>query len=234
MTATHAKQPSYAEVLRTTLRILTFRARREELVALGHRHLVFGLLCTWLVGIGRWWDDPGASPLLHTGLGSVVYVFALSLLLWLIAWPLRPEDWSYRNVLTYVSLTAPPAILYAIPVERWFGLDAAAQVNVWFLLVVAVWRVALLVVYLKRLAKLRGGRAAVAVLLPIMGIITVLTRLNLHQVVFNLMGGLRERTAHDDVYLILLGLTLLSVYGLIPVLIWYGVQVLWAWKPPEE
>src|SRR3712207_7552248 len=45
--------------------------------------LAFGLACTWLVGVGRYWDNPRASLLQHLGVGSVVYVFALALLLWL-------------------------------------------------------------------------------------------------------------------------------------------------------
>src|SRR3954454_22335388 len=101
------------DLLRTALRVLTFRASREELHSLDRRHLAFGLVCTWLVGIGRWWDDPGAPLFLHLGLGSVLYVFILSLLLWLIVWPLRPRDWSYERLLTYVTLTSPPAALYA-------------------------------------------------------------------------------------------------------------------------
>jgi hypothetical protein len=56
-------------LLRTTFRILTFRASRQELEDLDRRHLCFGLARTWIVGIGRWWDDPGARLLQHLGLG---------------------------------------------------------------------------------------------------------------------------------------------------------------------
>ena len=222
------------DVLRITLRILTFRARREELQSLEARHLAFGLLCTWLVGIGRWWDDPGAHPLQHQGLGSVAYVFVLSGFLWLLLWPLRPRDWSYRRLLTYVSLTSPPAALYALPVERWYGLDIAAQVNVWFLAVVAVWRVALLAFYLRRLGQLGVGRAWVGVLLPIMTIIVSLASLNLERVVFEVMGGLRQRTAADDAYMVLVLLTFLSYLGAIPVLIWYAMEIQIAWGKTRE
>ncbi|HTE19401.1 MAG TPA: hypothetical protein VK689_13585 [Armatimonadota bacterium] len=222
------------DVLRIAFRILTFRATREELQRLELRHLAFGLLCTWLVGIGRWWDDPGAHPLQHLGLGSLAYVFVLSGFLWLLLWPLRPQDWSYRRLLTYVSLTSPPAALYALPVERWYGLDIAAQVNVWFLAAVAVWRVALLAVYLRRLGRFGAGRTCVGVLLPIMLIIASLAFLNLERGVFEIMGGLRQRTAADDAYGVLLLLTFLSFWGGLPVLIWYCGEIQIAWGKTHE
>jgi hypothetical protein len=56
-----------------------------------------------------------------------VYVFVLALVLWLFVAPLRPRHWSYRNVL-FIGLTAAPAFLYAIPVERMMSLDMAIRV----------------------------------------------------------------------------------------------------------
>ena len=67
------------DLLTTQLRVLTFRISREELLKLNRRHLAWGLAWTWIVGIGRWWDDPGARLLQHLGLGSVIYIFVLSL-----------------------------------------------------------------------------------------------------------------------------------------------------------
>ncbi|HWN11147.1 MAG TPA: hypothetical protein VNO50_18050 [Pyrinomonadaceae bacterium] len=76
----------------TAIRLLTFRLTREEFLHFNYRHLAFGIACTWLVGIGRWWDDPGAHLLQHLGIGSIVYIFLLALLLWLIVWPLKPQN----------------------------------------------------------------------------------------------------------------------------------------------
>jgi|GEM_PF-4987218 len=45
--------------------------------------------------------------------------------------------------LAFVTLTAPPALLYAIPVERFMTPSAASVTNAWFLAVVAAWRVGL-------------------------------------------------------------------------------------------
>src|SRR5262245_45513490 len=104
-----------------------------EFAALGRSHLVVALICTWLVGMGRWWDDPGANLAQHVGLGSLSYVFVLSALIWLVVLPLRPMLWSYTRTLTFVAMTSPPAILYAIHVERTYALDTASCHNLWYL-----------------------------------------------------------------------------------------------------
>lgn len=211
-------------VLRTAFRLLTFRASREELVGLATPHLALGLAATWIVGMGRWWDDPGAHLLQHLGVGSVLYVFILALLLWLLIKPLGPRDWSYQGVLAFVALTSPPAILYAVPVERFLDLDTARQVNVWFLAFVAAWRVGLLAFYLRRLAQLPWTSVIVATLLPLSVIVSVLTALNLERAVFDIMSGLREDgTAGDEAYGVLIALTVLSTILVGPLLLVYLV-----------
>ena len=203
----------------TAARLLTFRLTAEEFRGFRAAHLLFGLACTWVVGAGRWWDDPRAGALQHTGLGSVVYVFVLAGLLWVVALPLRPRRWSYRHVLTFVALTAPPAALYAIPVEMLYGMEAARGLNALILFFVASWRVALLLFYLRRHARLRAFPAVVAALLPIVAIVFTLTVLNLERAAFETMGGLRgERTANDTAYAYLTLLTYLSVL-LLPLLV---------------
>lgn len=214
---------SWKSVLRTTIRLLTFRSTREELSGFGYKHLALGLVCTWLVGIGRYWDNPRVSLLQHLGVGSVIYVFALALLLYLIGLPLRPKDWSYFRVCTFVSLVSPPAVLYAIPVERVFNLDTANSINVWFLGIVAAWRVALLVFYLRRSAALDRVSVVTVTLLPLTLIVVVLTMLNLDRVVFDMMGGVRESSGNDEAYGVLFLLSLISTLLFIPTLIMYAV-----------
>ena len=208
-------------VLSTALRVLTFRVTRDELLSLDRRHLIFGLVSTWLVGMGRYWDNPRANLLQHLGVGSVVYVFVLSAILWLTMWPLRPEDWSYRRVLGFVCLTSPPAALYAIPVERWMSLEAARSTNAWFLAAVAAWRLALLFFFLSRLGRLGWFATLVGALLPVTGIVVALTALNLEHVVFQIMGGLDQTSPHSTSYGVLVMLTILSVYAALPLLVAY-------------
>jgi hypothetical protein len=216
----------WQSIARTTLRVLFFRATRVELMALNRRHLAFGMLCVWLVGMGRYWDDPGAKVLQHLGLGSVIYVVVLSAFLWISIRPLGPQAWSYERLLTYVSLVSPPAVLYAIPVERFMSMDLARSVNAWFLAVVAAWRVALWVVYLVRVTALGPIAVTVGSLLPLTGIVTALVALNLERAVFDFMGGMREApTANDTAYGILLWLSWFSIFAFVPLLFGYVVLI---------
>ena len=214
------------KAIRDAVRLLTFRLTPDEFAAFDNRHLAFGLFCTWLVGVGRWWDDPGANVLQHLGLGSIVYIFVLALVLCLVTEPLEPENWSYKQVLTLVSLTSPPAILYAIPVERFTELAVARELNVWFLAAVAIWRLALLLYFLKRIAGLPAIASIVVALLPIIAIITTLTFLNLERATFDIMGGLRQTgTANDSAYGFLFGLTIISVILFVPLVVCYVVLI---------
>jgi len=227
-----------APLVRTMRSLLTFRTTREELLALDRRHLALGLVCSWIVGMGRWWDDPLAHPLRSTGLGSVAYVFALSAFLWIFATPIRPPGVPrvpYVQMLTFVSLTSPPAILYAIPIERVVSLDTAATINLIFLGVVAGWRVALLVFYLHRGVGLRWYAVVVAALLPLALIVTGLTFLNLAEGVIQFMGGLRDpRDAADQLaHHIVLLLAALSYVAAIPLLLAYGTLALLRLRVPR-
>jgi hypothetical protein len=113
--------------------------------------------------------------------------------------------------------------LYAIPVERYFDLDTANTINVYFLGVVAAWRVALLVFYLRRSGALGWFPVVTVALLPLTLIVIALTILNLDRVVFDFMGGLgpSSRSGNDDSYTILFLLALLSFLLFVPVVTCY-------------
>jgi len=186
--------------------------------------------------MGRWWDDAGASMLQHLGVGSIIYIFILSLVLWFEVFLLRPKNWSYIHVLTFVAMTSLPAILYGIPVEKFLSLEAAQFVNLIFLIIVATWRVALLAYYLRVHARLSAFAVAVMTLLPLTAIVTVLTILNLERAAFVSMGGFRGTpTSHDSAYDFLAALTAVSILLFIPLVISYIVLVvLSAGKRDEE
>lgn len=209
-------------VLGTAFRVLTFRARKEEFRSLDRRHLAFGLICVWVVGMGRYWDDPRAALLQHLGAGSVIYVFILALLLWLVGKPLAEKPWTYNHVLIFVTLTAAPGIIYAIPVERFLSLDFANLANALFLAIVAAWRVLLWFQFLSRYAMLRMFSRVIVTFLPLTGIVAVLAVLNLEHAVFDIMSGIRkEGTAHDEAYAIVVILALYSLMLIIPLLLLY-------------
>jgi len=206
----------------TAFRLLTFRASSEEVRSLNLRHLALGLALTWLVGIGRWWEDPKANFFQHLGVGSVIYVFLLSFFLWLILWPLAPRQWSFTNVLAFISLTSPPAILYAIPVRHSLELHAAQTIRLWMLAIVAGWRVALLIFYLQRTG-FSSPRIVLAALFPLTLIVFTLTALNLEKVVFDFMGGIRKEdgSVNDAAYGVLIMISMLSMMLFLPLLATY-------------
>jgi hypothetical protein len=175
--------------------------------------------------VGRWWDDPKAQLLQMLGLGSIIYVFVLTVLLWIVVRPLVAPDWKYFRIATLVMFTSPPALIYAIPVERYVDMDTAIGMNMIFLGVVATWRVSLYFRLLRRVARLDLFTTFITCLLPLMVIVATLFVLNLHRVVFQLMGGLREESPQEGAYMILFALTALSVYGVIPILVSYIVMM---------
>lgn len=184
-------------VVKATIRLLTFRITAEELAALDGRHLAFGAVCTWIVGMGRFWDDPNAVPYLRAGLGSLGYILGLTLVLRFSLDPLNPKPGSLRRLLTFVALTSPPGILYAIPVELWTSPEAARSLNLAFLLAVASWRLGLALVLLPRLTGLGWAQVMSAVMLPICAAIVILSVTNCLDQVFEFMGGFRKLSPEE-------------------------------------
>jgi hypothetical protein len=86
---------------------------------------------------------------------------------------------------------------------------------------VAIWRVALLIFFFRRLGELPWFSITVATLLPLTLIVFTLTVLNLEKAVFEVMGGVREGTASDASYGILFLLSFFSILLIIPVLLCY-------------
>ncbi len=199
--------------MRGWFRLLTFRSTREELRALDRQHLWLGLIVTWLVGAGRW-HAPYASPAQHAGLGSLVYVCALSGLVWLLYLPLRLEAWSFRRTLTFVSLLSAPAIL-EVPVHHFFDSWDARVFSAWLMGLVTLWRVALLLWFLVRAAGLPPFAAVVSLLLPVDLIVYALAYLGVEHDIDRYVNAMRE--------LDLLGL--LAALALVPTLIAYALLV---------
>ncbi len=206
----------------TLFRLLTFQLNRDEMLAFDRRHFLLGLVGTWVVGMGRYWDNDRASLLQHLGVGSVVYIFVLAGFIWLLVLPYRVSEWTYFRVLTFVALTSFPAIFYAIPVEQFTNMQTANRLNVWFLAAVAAWRLCLLYYFLNTFTQLRRTYVIAITMLPICLIITALTILNLEQAVFDIMGGVRNSTPNDGAYAVLFTLTLLSSILVLPLLAIYG------------
>lgn len=221
-------------VVKTILQLLSFRLSREQMLEFDRRHSAAALAGTWVVGMGRYWDDDKASLLQHLGLGSVIYIFVLAAFIWIIVKPFGVDKWNYFTVVTFIGLTSFPAILYAIPVEKFVSIATANSINVWFLAIVAVWRLCLLHYFLKRFTRLSYGNIFIITLMPICLIISTLTALNLHRVVFNIMGGVRDPTPHDSSYFVLMFLTAISALLTIPLLIAYILGIYYSRKSRQH
>lgn len=191
-------------------RVLTFTASRDDLAGFTRTDLRLGIVLTWLVGIGRHWDNPRVEFIQKTGVGSVVYIFVLAALLFVFAAPFMRRGRSYRNVLAFVSLTSPPGFLYAIPVEKFMTISEAATTNAYFLALVAAWRVALFLYFLVRGCGITVVTAVVATLLPLTAVVTALTVLNLDRAVFDIMRGVGTRSSHDVAYEVLIIITAIA------------------------
>jgi hypothetical protein len=204
-------------------RFLTFRFRHEDYDRLGWPHLALGVLCTWLVGIGRNWDLATAPPYAKAGLGSLAYILVFSLVLWCFARPLAGPGRSYVWMLTVISMTAIPGLVYAIPVERFMPLQDAQITNLAFLAFVATWRVCLAFHVLLRGMALGQGESLAAMALPICLLIIGLVQSGRAKATFELMGGLRDATptSQDSVNAIVLLLYCLSVPGAAVAFIFY-------------
>ena len=216
---------SLLEIVKSIFRVLTFRATETEMTSWGKAHLAFGLLCAWLAGMGRSWDDAGASLLRKSGIGSIGYVLALSFLLYLIVDPLSESRTRYRHILTFVCFTAPLGMLYAIPVELFTPHETALQINMWFLAIVAAWRVALLAFYFRRALALSWSEVVLCTLLPLSIIMTPLTVMNFLNFIGEAMSGLREQGETDPMAGVLKFLGIFAFYSLLPLLAWHQIAI---------
>jgi hypothetical protein len=212
------------------LRALSFRLRADEYSALDWRDAWLGLGLAWIAGIGRYWDHPFAGPAQKSGLGSVVYVFALAGLIWLLLRPLRLHRRNYSSVVAVVGFTSPLAWLYALPVERWMDVESAMRINLWFLAVVAVLRVLLYARFLRVGATCSWFATLVLMLMPLTLIVVTLFALDLENAALNLMAGIDRsdpsRAVAQQTSSILLTLIGFSFYAALPLLGGYAWLIL--------
>jgi hypothetical protein len=215
---------------RKNLLHLFFALDKEGYAGLNWGDLVWGLLVTWLVGMGRYWDHPSAKTLQYLGVGSLIYVLALTTFLFLLLWPLKIERLSFFRLLTCISLCSLPAALYAIPVEQFMAMEQARAANFWFLAIVAAWRVALIFRIFARGFDMDLDKSVPVIALSMTLIVVALNILNLEQAVFDFMGGgRRQATSSDSAYQFVIMLSWLSFLICPIALIAYAVQVYRAW-----
>lgn len=185
------------EILSAQFLFLIFRKPFETQPKNLKPYFIYVLMVTWIVGVGRYWDSPDANLFQHSGLGSVIYLLIMSAILWVAIFPIARRPISYGDLVLFVGMTSLPALLYAIPVEMFMPLGAAAGVNYIFLTIVAIWRVALLFSFCSRAAQLSTWGSMVAAILPLSSIMIILATFSLEHVTFGLMSGMRVDEAFD-------------------------------------
>jgi len=208
-----------AVVLRDFVRFALFQPLAGNPAQDWRAYLLVGFAITWIVGFGRYWDYAEMPLLMRSGATSIFYTLILSAFIWLIVLGLKPERWSYRNVLLMVMMTAPPGIIYAIPVEMLLPANAAGAVNMIFLAIVAGWRMALYYVFLKRVARLSSYPLLIGWLLPPSLIVAVLGLYGIMYAIAAGMGGVREEADPNLAAMEVLGILGLVSWMALPLLI---------------
>lgn len=184
------------QILVEQLRFLIFLPIKPDLKNGPWKYLTYAVLISALVGVGRYWDAPSepfpfeepATLFDRVGLSSVVYIFVLGTFLWLLALPLRPMNWTWLSFIVFMGFCAPPALIYAIPVESFLGEREAWAANIWFVGIVSVWRVGLLYRHLRVVGQLDFLSASAVTFWPLCFIVTVLHLSSRLPAMFAMMG----------------------------------------------
>lgn len=155
--------------------------------------LALGIVGVVIAGIGRWWDDPEASLLQQYGVGSVVYSLLLALVVLASISPFNPKI-PYRAVLGMVCFTSLPALLYAIPVEKFMTATNATIYNAAALGIVATYRVSLLAWFHAKVVQIRWWQNVLAILFTISFIGAGVFIFGYAPKILETMGGMR----YDD------------------------------------
>ena len=138
------------------------------------------------------------------------------------------------SLLRYSGKNIHAILKVANAVEAWRRLSLQQQkkevrvhhrIVTMFLTIVAIWRLSLLFYFIRKVTELKWWIIFTNAMLPICLIIASLTVLNLHRVVFNIMGGIRTETAHDSAYAVLFFLTTISIVLVGPLLLSYFISI---------
>ncbi len=215
------------KALRTIWRFSTFRGTRDELVDSSIYICLVGIPLTWIIGYGRWWDDPrDLGVIIQSGIGSVVYVFLLGTLIWILSLPFKLGLRNF-DYIAFVTCCAPPALVYAIPIERMTDLQTASSYNMLALFLVSSYRILLLAWFFRKIAEAEILETTVLTILPIALIAFSLTVLEVGAQVIDIMGGFRgEALATTAAERAVSQLGCISMlFGPLFILMWIG---LWA------
>lgn len=215
--------------LLTWLKFLRGDSRAIREIANCPQAVWLGLLFVLSAGIPREYDgeDLLREPyyLLVPLVASLATSFALYWVARILAGYLPAANGTsptgYRGFLACYWMTAPMAWIYALPVERWNPESGAAFFNMWLLLIVATWRVVLMIQVVKTLFGVSTRLAVCAVITFSFTVFALLTW-NIRMPIFYVMGGVRLSPAESNLFGVLLLSRLASIVGLPIVWSWFG------------
>lgn len=182
------------DALKTIWRVLTFRATYEELTRNAIMMCIIGMGITIAVGIGRYYDDPRPLDIGKVmGLGSLAYAIVFAFTVFILLLPFGKKI-RYIDSLAFLTATAAPGFVYALPIELMVSDALAYQYNLVALLFVSAYRVSLFIWFLKKVCDLSALQTAVVTLLPLSTIVAALMLSNRMVLILDAMGGFRGAT----------------------------------------
>lgn len=196
--------------------------------AKGWRGQVLGLLLVLTGSLARNYDGTDLlqewTTLLHgvgISIGNSLILFTLVFFAAWIRTQRRPTFFGgFRVFLTLFWMTAPMAWLYAVPYEHFMGPVEAIRANGWTLVLVSVWRVALIT----RILCVLWGARAVPVLCMVLAFSVWVTFAGTQlspQPLVDFMGGLRMTEAEEAIRSINTSVLMWSFLLSLPMLIVY-------------
>lgn len=220
--------------LRTLGAFLVGQGHAIRLVA-GHRHALFvGALFVLVAAFAREYDgeDLLHQPW-HLGIPFVASLATSAVLFVILRLALpsresgeRPTRIAYGSLLRAYWWTAPLALVYAVPVERFLEPGGATAANLLLLLLVSLWRVVLITRAVSVLANVSFGEALFPVLLFADAVaLTLLFVVPLP--VVSLMGGIRLTESESLISDVSCAVMSLGILAALPLLLGTSVNALW-------
>ena len=208
----------------TVVQFLLFQREATLRVAASKSAFWIGLLFVFAAGFAREYDgeyliaEPWhlVLPLAASLIGCVAMVLPIFVFLKFNSEKQCSFVEVFRSFLNVYWMTAPLALVYGIPVERFLDPADATRANLYLLAIVAVWRVLLMIRCVYVLCGTSVWRSVILVLL----FCDVLAMIALHYVpspIFMIMGGVRLSES-ERVILAVRQILFLLCYGTI--LIW--------------
>jgi len=165
-----------------------------ERIAGSYWSLVVGLVLVFTAGVARNYDHLIFTIEAEWFIGPIIASLISCSIVFLMmprVWKNRKSKFSFLSFLSVYWMTAPCAWIYAIPVEYYVDILTATVWNIYFLAIVAAWRVALMIRCLCILTDMRLIWAFLSIMIPA-ALVAWLGCLLKGMSLIQIMGGVRS------------------------------------------